>query len=315
MMRILVVGSGGVGGYYGALLARAGEDVTFVARGANLAALRERGLHVKSVLGDFAVPSVRATDDPGPIGPVDLILFCVKAFDTEAAAHRVRPNVGPQTAVISLQNGIEKEEQLRRILGEPAVMGGVTYLFSTLVTPGVIEQRGGPRRVIFGEMRGGESARGRRIEDTLKRAGIVAEFSLNVRVAIWDKFMTICGTSGATTLTRLPIDEILACPPSRALLEGLMSEVYALAQAQGVGLPDGAPATRMAYLEKLEKGARTSMYHDLMAGRRMELDFIHGAAVRLGRRLAIPTPFCFAVYAALKPHDERARRAPTGDGG
>ncbi|HEY7677423.1 MAG TPA: 2-dehydropantoate 2-reductase [Candidatus Methylomirabilis sp.] len=306
-MRVLVMGSGGVGGYYGALLARAGEEVTFVARGANLAALREGGLQVRSVLGDFAVRPVQATDDPASAGPVDLILFCVKAYDTEAAAPLVRPNVGPETAVISLQNGVEKEEQLARVLGEGAVMGGAAYIFATRVAPGTVEHRGGPRRIIFGELLGGESARGRRIEAVLVRAGVEAELSLDVRVPIWDKFMTICGTAGSTSLTRLPIDEILACPPSRALLEGLMAEVHRLARAQGVGLPEDAPATRMAYLEKLAKGARTSLYHDLVAGRRMELEFLHGTAVRLGRQLGIPTPLCFAVYAALKPYDERAR--------
>jgi 2-dehydropantoate 2-reductase len=305
-MRILVTGAGGVGAYYGALLARAGQDVTFVARGANLAALRESGIRVRSVLGDFSLGPMRATDDPGPLGPLDLILICVKAYDTEAAANLVRPNVGTGTTVISLQNGIEKEEQLRRILGEPAVMGGVTYLFSTLVAPGQIEHRGGPRRIVFGELHGGESQRGRAIEAVLKGAGLAAELSANVRAAIWDKFMTICGTSGATALTRLPIDEILACPPSRALLEGLLREVHLLAQAQKAGLPADAVEARMAYLEKLEKGALTSMYHDLAAGRRMELEFLHGTAVRLGRRLGLPTPLCFTVYAALKPHGDRA---------
>lgn len=314
-MRTLVVGAGGVGGFYGAMLARAGEDVTFVARGANLAALRERGLRVQTPEGDFAMPSVRATDDPGPLGPMDLILLCVKAYDTEAAAHLVRPNVGPGTAAISLQNGIEKEGQLQRILGEPAVLGGTTYIFSALVAPGQIVQRGGARKAIFGELRGGESERGRRIEAVLLRAGIAAEFSRNVRAAIWDKFMTICGTSGTTCLTRLPLDEILSCPPSRALLEGLMREVLALAEAQGIALPADTFETRLAYLEKVEKGARTSMYHDLVAGRRMELEFLHGTAVRLGRQLGIPTPLCFAVYAALKPYDERARRLGEGAGG
>ena len=305
-MRILMMGSGGVGCYYGALLARAGEDVTFVARGANLAALRERGPRVQSVLGDFTVPPVRAMEDPGSLGPMDLILFCVKAYDTETAAPLVRRNVGPRTAVISLQNGVEKEGQLARALGEGAVMGGVAYLFATRVAPGVVEHRGGPRKVAFGELAGGDSERGRRIEATLKGAGIDAEFSRDVRVLIWDKFMTICATAGATSLTRLPINEILACPPGRALLEGLMAEVHRLALAQGIPLPEDAPAVRLAYLEKLEKGARTSLYHDLVAGRRMELDFIHGTAVRLGRRLGIPTPLCFAAYAALKPHDDRA---------
>ncbi len=306
-MRILIVGSGGVGGYYGAMLARAGEDVAFVARGANLAALRQDGLRVQSVDGEFVVRPVRATEDPAPLGPMDLVLFCVKAYDTEAAARLVRSNVGPGTAVISLQNGVEKEGQLQRALGEQAVMGGVTYIFSTLAAPGRIVQRGGARKAIFGEMRGGESERGRAIEAAMRRAGIAAEFALNVRTVIWDKFMTICGTSGTTCLTRLPLDEILACPASRELLEGLAREVLALAKAQGVGLTEDVLAARIAYLDKVETGARTSMYHDLVAGRRLEVEFIHGTAVRLGRRLDIPTPLCFAVYAALKPYDERAR--------
>lgn len=308
-MRILMVGAGGVGAYYGSVLLRAGEDVTFVARGANLAALRERGIQVQSVLGDFTVPSVHATDDPRPLGPMDLVIFCVKAYDTETAARLVRDNVGPDTAVVSLQNGVEKEEQLQRILGEEPVMGGLTLLFSTLVEPGHIVHRGGPRSLIFGEMDGRDSPRGRRIEATLRNAGIPAQLSLNVRTAIWDKFMTICGTSGTTCLTRLSIDEIMACPASRSLLEGLLREVHALARAVGVDLPADAVDARLAYLDTLDKGARTSMYHDLAAGRRLELEFIHGTAVRLGQRLGIPTPLCFAVYAALKPHDERARRA------
>jgi 2-dehydropantoate 2-reductase len=156
-MRILMVGAGGVGALYGALLARAGEDVTFMARGANLQALREGGIQVQSTMGDFALPSVQATDDPAPLGPLDLILFCVKADDTEAAARLVQRNVGPGTAVISIQNGVEKEEQLSRILGAGAVMGGVTYLFSTLVAPGQVAHRGGSRRLAFGELSGGAS--------------------------------------------------------------------------------------------------------------------------------------------------------------
>jgi len=314
-MRILVMGSGGVGCYYGALLARAGQEVAFVARGANLAALCQEGIRIRSVLGDFAVPAVRAVEDPAPLGPMDLILFCVKAYDTEAAARLVRPNVGTGTAVISLQNGVEKEEQLARILGERAVMGGLTYAFCTLVAPGTVDHRGGVRKVVFGERHGGESIRGRRIEAVLKEAAVDAEFSLDVRVPIWDKFMTICGTSGSTCLARLSIGEILACPPSRGLLEGLLGEVFALARAQGIPLPEDAVARRMAYLEKLEPGARTSMYHDLAAGRRLELEFLHGTAVRLGRRLDVPTPLCFAAYATLKPHDERARLSPAGAGG
>ena len=310
-MRIAVMGAGGTGGYFGALLARAGEDVTFIARGAHLEAIRTSGLTVKSRLaGDFTLP-VKATGDPSEVGPVELVLFCVKAYDTATAAEQIRPLVDPDTVVLSVQNGIENEEQIGRVVGSEPVIGAVSYVSSVIEAPGVIAHLlSVPGRIVFGELAGGMSSRTERLQSTFQRAGITAELRPDIRITLWDKFLFICAINGITALTRLPIGPILACPETKALYQGTMEEVEVVARASGVTLPDECVDQKLAFTTGLESSVRGSMYYDLAAGRRLELEALNGTAVRLGRERGIPTPLNFAIYAALKPYADGAPTIP-----
>src|SRR3712207_587400 len=237
-MRIGVVGAGGTGGYFGGLLARAGQDVTFIARGAHLEALRARGLTVESTLaGTFTVP-VKATDAPGEVGPVDLILFCVKTYDTDDAAESIRPLIRPETMLLSLQNGIDNEERIARTTGFSSGLGAAAYVVSAIRAPGVVAQTAGPGRIVLGELNGGASARTEQLRDVLREAGIAAELHPDIRLILWQKFLFICAFSGVTALTRLPIGTVLADPATHTLFRGTSEEVEAVARAEGVGLPD-----------------------------------------------------------------------------
>lgn len=301
-MKIAVMGAGGTGGYFGGLLARAGEDVTFIARGPHLDALRARGLRVKSRLaGDFTVKA-QATDDPRGLGPADLILFCVKSYGTDGAVETIRPLVGPQTMILSVQNGVDNEERIARVVGRKPVLGAVAHVSSIIESPGVIAQTAGPGRIIFGELNGGVSERAERLLETLRRAGIAVDVHPNIRVALWEKFIFICGVSGMTALTRLPIGPILATPETCDMLLRTMVEVEAVARAEGVGVGPGSAGQALAFARGFEPTARGSMYYDLGAGRRLELETLNGTVVRLGHGHEIPTPLNFAIYAALKPY-------------
>lgn len=301
-MRVAVMGSGGTGGFFGSLLARAGNAVTFIARGAHLEAIHAHGLRVKSRLaGDFTLP-VRATNDLHAIGPVELVLLCVKTYDTDSAVQQMRPLVGPDTLVLSVQNGIDNAERIARVVGSEPVIGAVAHIFSAIEAPGVIAQTAGPGRIIFGELAGGSSARTERLLRTFQQAGIVAELSREIRVTLWEKFLFICGNGGVTALTRLPLGVIRACPETNALLRGTMEEVEGVARACGIPLPAGCVEQVVAFNASVEPEARSSLYHDLAAGRRLELEALHGTVVRLGRAHGVPTPLNFAIYAALKPY-------------
>ena len=305
-MHVAVMGSGGTGGFFGGLLARAGERVAFIARGAHLEAMRAHGLRVKSRLaGNFTLP-VTATDDPREIGPVDLILFCVKTYDTEAALGRILPLVGPETVVLSVQNGIDNAGRIARVVGPDPVVGAVAHVFSAIEAPGVIAQAAGPGRIILGELAGGTSPRTERIVSMFRHAGIVAELSRDIRVTLWEKFLFICGNGGVTALTRLPLGLIRACPETNALLRGTMEEVEAVARAKGIALPEACIEQVVAFNASVEPEARSSLYYDLVGGRRLEVDALHGTVVRLGREHGVPTPFNFAIYAALKPYADGA---------
>ena len=308
-MRVTVMGSGGTGGYFGGLLARAGEDVTFIARGAHLSAIRARGLTVRSrLVGDFTVPA-RATDDPAESGRADLVLFCVKAYDTESAAERLRPAVGPDTVILPVQNGIDSAERIGRVVGSERVIGGLAGVSSVVEAPGVIEHRAGPDVIQLGELDGPPSARAERIADALRRAGVKAQVRPDMRVALWEKFVLICGLSGLTALTRLPLGAALACPETRALFLQAMEETEAVGRAVGVPVPDGHAGRMMKFFEGSDPAIRGSLYYDLAAGRRLEIETLHGTVVRLGRERGVPTPASFAVYAALKPYAEGAPAA------
>jgi 2-dehydropantoate 2-reductase len=310
-MRIGVMGSGGVGGYFGGLLARSGLEVTFIARGAHLEALRAHGLQVKSVAGDFQV-KVQATGDPAAVGVLDLILFCVKGYDTERAALEMRPMVGQDTAVICLQNGVDNEDKLDAILGPGHVLGGVVHILSTVSAPGVISQTSGPRTLKFGEMDGRVTPRTERILDLLKGAGILVTLSPQIQVDLWEKFLFICAHGGVTAVTRLTLGEILACAETAALYRGVMDEVAAVARARGIPLGSDIVERTMTMARTFAPGTRSSLAHDLVQGNRLELETLIGAVVRYGRDLGVPTPFAFAVYACLKPYHEMAVKARSG---
>jgi 2-dehydropantoate 2-reductase len=308
-MRVAVMGSGGTGGFFGGLLARSGEDVTFLARGAHLDAIRARGLRIRSTrVGDFHV-AASATDDPATVGAVDLVLFCVKAYDTEAAAERMRPLVGAHTIVLPVQNGIDGAERIGRVIGPDHVIGGLAAVSSVIESPGAIHHRAGPDVIGLGELHGPPSARVERVAEVLRRAGVKAEVRADIQVALWEKFVLICGLSGLTALTRLPLGAVLACAESRALLAGAMEEVEAVGRAEGVALPPGCARRTLAFFEGSDPAIRGSLYYDLAAGKRLEIDTLNGTVVRLGGARGVPTPLNFAIYAALKPY---ADGAPAG---
>ena len=301
-MRIAVMGTGGTGGYFGGLLARAGEEVTFIARGAHLEAIRKNGLAIKSVLaGDFTIPAI-ATDNTNDIGLVDFVLFCVKAYDNAVSADQIRSLIGPETVVLSVQNGIDNEKQIGEVIGPEHVVGCVSYVSSTIESPGVIAQMAGPGKIVLGEMEGGTSHRTEALQSTMQNSGITAELHSDIQVALWQKFLAICGVNGVTALTRLPMGEILACEETRNLLRGTMQEVEAVARASGAALPEKCVEQSMDLFNSMGPSMRGSMYYDLAAGRRLELEVLNGTVVRLGDGHGIPTPINFAIYAALKPY-------------
>lgn len=301
-MRIAVMGTGGVGGYFGARLALAGCDVAFVARGAHLAALRQRGLRVLSAAGDLHVERVNATDDPRDVGPVDLVLFGVKLWDTEDAARQVVPMVRPGTAVVSFQNGVQKDEVLRRVLGEQVVVGGTCYIAATIAEPGVIRHTGAMQRLVFGEYGGAASARTEAFLAACRNAGINAEISADIRRAIWEKFVFLVAFSGTTSATRMPMGALLAHPQTRMLLRDAMREVVAVGRAEGVDLAEDFVDGRLAFAATLPAAMTSSMHHDLERGNRLEVDWLSGDVVRRGVAAGIATPVNRVLHDVLVLH-------------
>jgi 2-dehydropantoate 2-reductase len=300
-MRILVMGAGGTGGYFGGKLVRAGEDVTFLARGPHLAALRAAGLRIRSdVEGEWVVP-VHAVERAGGLPAADLVLFCVKSFDTETAAEAIRPAVGPGTGVLSIQNGVDNEQRLAARLGAGHVLGGVAQVFATIEAPGVIRHvlLG---RLRFGEMDGADTPRVRAFHAACGRAGIPAEIVPGITAALWEKYLFLVAQSGMTALTRCSAGALRRVPEARQMYRQLLAEVAALAKAEGTDLGSDAVERGMNALDALGAGAYSSLHHDLICGKRLELEALQGHAVRLGERHGISTPTLFAVYAALKPH-------------
>lgn len=303
-MRIAVFGAGAVGGYFGARLAAAGEDVHFIARGAHLDAIRKTGLRVDSPNGNLTIHPAQATDDPASVGPVDYLMFAVKLFDTEAVAQACKPLVGPDTTVLALQNGVETEEILGRILGSEHVMGGTVYIAAVIAEPGLVKQTGSFARMIFGELDGSLSPRGAEFDAACKKAGIDAVFSAQVMTEIWMKFIVLVALSGVTTVTRLPVGILRADPDTRMLLWNAIAEAATVGRARGVFLPDDAVERQMATIDAWPREMVASMLHDLNAGKRMELDHLSGAICRIGRQCGVPTPIHDTLYAALKPYKD-----------
>jgi 2-dehydropantoate 2-reductase len=301
-MRIAVVGTGGIGGPYGASLAKAGADVTFVARGAHLEAMRENGLRVEGDRGDTHIRPAQATDDIAGIGTVDFVLFCVKLWDVEGVGQQLRAIVEPGTAVVPLQNGVDAAERLIPILGHEAVMGGTAYVTGNIAAPGVIRQTGTYQRMTFGELDGRLSERARRLRDLCGAAGFEGVLSPDIRVPLWEKFILLVPAAGLNALTRLPLGKWREDSDLLALYEAALHETVAVGRADGVRLaPDSVERAR-AMMWSMPPYLMTSMATDLLRGNRLELPWFSGKVVELGVRHSIPTPVNGFIYAALKPY-------------
>jgi 2-dehydropantoate 2-reductase len=298
-MRIAIMGSGGVGGYFGARLAKAGHEVHFIARGAHLEAIRAHGLKVESKLGDVHLDTPRVTDRPSDVGTVDVAIVCVKLWDTEAAVEAVRPLLGPDSAVVSVQNSVKKDDLLRDKLGSAAVFGGVCYIATSIASPGVIRHVGTMQRLVFGEYDGRRSERTERLLAACREAGIDAEIPSDIERAIWEKFVFLVGMSSTTASIRLPIGPIRAHPRTRALLLDAMREAVAVGRAQGIALDEQFAENRLGFIDGLPADMNSSMNHDLRNGNRLELDWLGGDVVARGARLGVPTPVNRALYDVL----------------
>ena len=297
------MGSGGVGGYFGARLWQAGYDTSFIARGAHLDAMRTTGLRIEGPDESFTLP-VNATDNPSEIDPVDFVLFAVKLWDTESASAALPPIMGQHSAVLSLQNGVDSENVLRVLLGENRILGGVAEISATIAHPGVIKRVSPFARVRLGELNGKRSSRCTQLTAALVGAGIEVEHTDDITRAIWTKFLFLVGLSALTTLTCQPIGRIREDPDTRGLFEQVLAEVLAVAQAKGIALPDGIIAERMQFTDNLPGEFMASMAQDLERGNRLELDWLSGTVVRLGKEFAVPTPANDFVYTALKLHKD-----------
>jgi 2-dehydropantoate 2-reductase len=301
-MRIAVVGAGGVGGGFGAALANAGADVTFIARGAHLAAMKNRGLQVRSERGDIHLVPTHATDNPAEIGKVDVVLFCVKLWDVESAGQSIRPLIGADTAVIPLQNGVDAAERLVPILGSNAVMGGVAQISASIVAPGVIQQVGTFMRMIFGELDGRRSKRGEDFLALCLKAGFDATLSEQILTDLWMKFILLASNAGMMAATRQPIGKLRDDPDLRPIFVSAYREVVDVGRAKGVALPADAVDRVLDLTSHMPPAMKASMALDLDRGNRLELPWLGGKVVELGRQLGVPTPTHGMIYAMLKPY-------------
>ncbi len=299
-MRIAVIGTGGVGGAFGAALAKAGADVTFVARGAHLAAMKANGLKVVSPRGDVHIQPCQATDNPADIGVVDFVLFCVKLWDVETAGMTLKPLIGPNTAVIPLQNGIDAAERLIPILGKNAVMGGVAQISATIQEPGVIAQTGTFMKIVFGELDGRMSERGAAFLDLCKQAGFDVQLTDAIQVALWEKFVLLAVNSSVVALVRQPFGKLTPDPDIMDLFSAAFAEVIACGRALGIKLHPEMQARVEKATRNFPATMMPSMAIDLLRGNRLELPWLGGKVVELGKQLGVPTPTFSVMYAALK---------------
>jgi 2-dehydropantoate 2-reductase len=299
-MRIAVMAAGAVGGYFGARLAAAGHDVSFIARGTHLEAIRRHGLRIESPLGDLNIRDAKATPDPSEIGVVDIALFAVKLWDTEVAAKAALPLVGADTRVITFQNGVDSVERLQPILGADHVVGGTTHMASVIAAPGVIAHTSQFARMRCGHVEGRADPILSGFVEEARSAGIEATLSDDINLDRWKKFTFLVGLSGATGMMRSPLGPILADADTRAFFLALMQEVVAVGRAGGIKLAADFAQDQLAFADTAPPGMKASLLHDLERGNRIELDWLAGAVVALGRARNIATPANAAVYAALK---------------
>ena len=301
-MRIAVVGAGGVGGAFGAALAKAGADVTFIARGAHLAAMKSKGLRIEGGRGETHLVPTQATDDPASVGTVDFVLFCVKLWDVESAGQHIKPLVGRETAVIPLQNGIDAPERLVPILGAQAVMGGVAQISASIVEPGVIRQVGTFMRMLFGELDGSTSKRGEALLAMCRKAGFDVVLSDQIVTELWMKFILLATNASVMAVARQPIGKLRDDPDMRQQFVAAYQEVVDVGKARGVKLPADAVDKMLAFNAGAPPTMKPSMALDLERGNRIELPWLGGKVVELGRQLGVPTPTHSFMYAALKPY-------------
>jgi 2-dehydropantoate 2-reductase len=300
-MRIAAMAAGAVGGYFGARMQAAGHDVFYIARGAHLDAIRKNGLTLESAHGDLHLPKVNATDKPAEVGPVDVVLFAVKLWDTESAAEQALPLLGPATRVVTLQNGVDSYERIAPIVGAERAIAGVTYVVTVIDRPGVIKQTSQFQSIICGTADGRPDAPLKTFVDAAKSAGIDITLSPNIERDRWQKFIFLSATSGATSITRSSMGPILADPDTRALFRAIMAETFAVGRAKGVAIDDDFVDQRMAFADKnVPASMKASMANDLDRGNRLELDWLAGRVKQLGRELKVPTPVNDTIYAALK---------------
>lgn len=301
-MRIAIVGAGGIGGGYGAALAQAGEDVTFIARGAHLAAMKSKGLKVEGGRGETHVTLTQATDDPRTVGPVDVVLFCVKLWDVESAGQQIKPMVGKDTAVITLQNGIDAHERLIPLLGKQAVMPGVANISAVIAEPGVIRQTGTVMRMVFGELDGTKSPRGQALAAACAKAGIDGVFSEAILTELWMKFILLASNAGMMALTRLPIGNLRNDPDIAPYFIAAYEEVVAVGRASGIALPGDAVDRTLNFNRNAPAHLMASMGADLLRGNRIELPWLSGKVIELGGKYGVPVPTHTFLHAMLKPY-------------
>jgi 2-dehydropantoate 2-reductase len=305
-MCIAVVAAGAVGAYFGGRLVRAGEDVVFVARGANLRALRESGLRVDSVDGNFVVNPVRATDNPAEVGPVDVVLLAVKAWQAPEAIETMRPLVGPETVVVPLLNGVEAADQVAAVFGERRVAGGLCGLFGSIVEPGHSRNVLPQPFIAFGELDNTRSVRIERLHRVFTNAGVQATIASDIRAALWEKLLFVGPFGGVGGVTRAPVGVIRSLPEPRTMLEGAMAEIFQLARVRGVAVADDAVAKALALIDGSPAQGTASMQRDIMAGRPSELESQVGVIVRMARDVGVDVPIHACLYASLLPMERQA---------
>ena len=302
-MRIAVMGAGAVGGYFGGLLARGGNDVTLIARGAHLEAILSRGLEVRSHWGDFRV-GVKATDDARTVGPVDLAILSVKNYHNAAAIPALKELAGDSTSIITLQNGVEGYEMLAKALGKERVLPGAAYVELQIEAPGIIRQTGEVARIVFGEIGGRETPTARRILETFQAAGIPTGLSSDIVKELWTKLLFISTLAGVTSAARASMSELLKHEEAREIIVAAMREVEAVGRARGVKLDADVVENTMEYMETSAKDLHASMYTDLEMGRPLELDALNGAVARIGEEVGVPTPLNSFLYSVLVAHKD-----------
>jgi len=306
-MKIAFIGIGGLGGYFGGRLAKAGNDVVFIARGATLEALRKNGLRVESPLGDFALPQVRATEDPRSAGQVDAVFVTTKAWQVPEAAQQIRSLVGPETVVVPLQNGVEAYDQLAAALGPEHVLGGMCHVIVMVASPGVIRHMGMNPLITIGEWNNARTPRLDGLVECLRAAGLETRVPENIQIALWEKFEFIASFGGVGGVTRAPIGVMRSVPETRSLLERALREIVGLAHACGVPVPEESVTNTLKFMDSLPPEGTASMQRDLAAGRPSELEAQSGAVVRLGRARNYATPVHEFIYNALLPGELRAQ--------